>query len=149
MVFLGVPRRRNFVVHPAAKDHPSVLHMVSRRSLTCNFLWMFCIYELENCDPFEVSSHFCPQNQNNTKTMSQITCQRKDRQLGRTIKHTSKRNRHRDVVLLHRELYLNLNRHIRHGRALASDIHRTWEWCTQKTSRLKTKGGMSWEALVF
>ena len=50
--------------------------------------------------------------------MSQITNQRKDETLGYSIKHLSKRNRHTDVLLLHRELHLNLNRHIRHGRAL-------------------------------
>ena len=50
--------------------------------------------------------------------MLQITCQRKHKILGHSIKHPSSGNRHKDVVLLHRELYLNLNRHIRHGRAL-------------------------------
>ena len=50
--------------------------------------------------------------------MSQITCQRKDKTLRHSIKHPSKRKRHTDIVLLQRELYLNLNRHIRHGRAL-------------------------------
>ena len=50
--------------------------------------------------------------------MPHIKWQREDKTLGQSIKHTLKRNRHVDVVLLHRELYLNLNRHIRHGRAL-------------------------------
>ena len=50
--------------------------------------------------------------------MSQITCQRKDKTLRHSIKHPSKRKRHTDIVLLQRELYLNLNRHIRHGRVL-------------------------------
>ena len=50
--------------------------------------------------------------------MYQITCQRKDKTLSHSIKHLSKGNRHTDVVLLHRELYLNLNQHIRHGRKL-------------------------------
>ena len=35
---VGVPGCRNFVVYLEDKDHPSVLHMVSRRALACNFL---------------------------------------------------------------------------------------------------------------
>ena len=50
--------------------------------------------------------------------MSQITCQCKEKTLGHSIKHPSKSNRNTDVVALHRELHLNLNRDIRHGRAL-------------------------------
>ena len=36
------------------------------------------------------SSHFCPQNQNNAKNVSQITYHRKDKTLDHSIKHTSK-----------------------------------------------------------
>ena len=69
--------------------------------------------------------------------MSKITCQRKDKTLGHSIKHPSKRNRYMVVVLLHRELYLNLNR-IRHGRALAntgiqSRIHKIPAGVRQRT----------------
>ena len=49
--------------------------------------------------------------------MSQITIQGKDKRLGHSVTHPSK-NRNKDVALLHHKLYLNLNRHIRHGRAL-------------------------------
>ena len=52
--------------------------------------------------------------------MSQITCQCKDKLLSHFITHPSKRSRHKDVVLLHRELYLYLNRCILHGRALTN-----------------------------
>ena len=54
--------------------------------------------------------------------MSQITCQHKDKTLGHSLKHPSKRSRHTYVVLLHRKLYLNLNRHIRHCRALTNIV---------------------------
>ena len=50
--------------------------------------------------------------------MPDITCQHKDNTLGHSMKRPSKRNRHIYVVLLHRELYLHLNRQIRQGRAL-------------------------------
>ena len=65
--------------------------------------------------------------------MSQIACQRKDKTLD--IKHPSKRNRHTGAVLLHRELYFNLNRH---GRALTnigfwSRVHKTPTGVRQKT----------------
>ena len=52
--------------------------------------------------------------------MSQITCQCKEKLLSHFITHLSKRSRHKDVVLLHRELYLYLNRCILHGRALTN-----------------------------
>ena len=48
-------------------------------------------------------------------------CMPAERQdLGHSTKYPSKRNRHTDVVLLHRELYLNMNRHIRQGRGLTN-----------------------------
>ena len=50
--------------------------------------------------------------------MFQVTYQLKDKTLKHSTKHPSKGNRHTDVVVLHRELHFNLNRHIRHGRAL-------------------------------
>ena len=119
MVQLGVPGCRSFVVYPTDKDHPNALHMVSRRALAYNFLYIsFCMDEIENVKHIVVSSHFFPQNQNNAKNTSQIACQHKDKTLGHSIKHPLKRNRHTDVVLLHRELHVNLNRHIRHGSAL-------------------------------
>ena len=49
--------------------------------------------------------------------MSPFTCQHKDKTFRHYIKHPSRRNRYTDVVLLHRELYLNLNRHTQQGRA--------------------------------
>ena len=42
--------------------------------------------------------------------------------IGSFHKASVKRNRHTDVVLLHCELHLNLNRHIRHGGALKKNI---------------------------
>ena len=49
VVRLGVPRCRNFVVYPTDKYHPSVLHMVSKRTLAYNFLYIFfCMNEIEN-----------------------------------------------------------------------------------------------------
>ena len=50
--------------------------------------------------------------------MSQLAYQSKEKTKDHYIRHPSKKNRHTDVVLLHRELHLNLNRHIRNGRAL-------------------------------
>ena len=95
--------------------------MVSRRTLACNFLWtFFCMNDIENVEPIMVSSYFCPQNQNNAKNMSQIICQREGMTMGHSVKHPSKWNKHTDIVLLHRDFYLNLNRHIRHGRALTN-----------------------------
>ena len=52
--------------------------------------------------------------------MSRIPCQRKYKKLGHSIKHPSKGNGHTDFVLLQRKLYLALNWHIRHGRALTN-----------------------------
>ena len=73
MVRLGVPRCRNFVVYPTNKDHPSVLHMVSRRTPAYNFLYIsFYMNEIDNVKHIVVSSHFCPQNQNNGKNMIEI-----------------------------------------------------------------------------
>ena len=52
--------------------------------------------------------------------MSHITCQHRDKTLGNSIKHPTKRKRHVDDVLLYPELSLNLNRHIWHGRAVTN-----------------------------
>ena len=80
----------------------------------CNILWCHHIFALK----IKIMQN-----------MSQVTCQGKDTTLGHSIKHPSKRNMHTVVILLHRELYLNLNRHIQHGRALTntglwSSIHK-------------------------
>ena len=69
--------------------------------------------------------------------MSQTTYLSKNKTLGHSIEHSSKRNRHTDVVLLHRKLHLNLNRHIRHGRAsknigLWSRVHKVPTGVRQK-----------------
>ena len=50
--------------------------------------------------------------------MSQIICQRKDKTLDHYIKHPSKGSMHTDVILLHRKLCPNLNRHVGHSMAL-------------------------------
>ena len=70
--------------------------------------------------------------------MSQIACQSKNKTLVHSIKHPSKKNGHTDVVLFHHELYLNLNSHIRHGRALKnielwSRVHKIPTGVRQKT----------------
>ena len=75
--------------------------------------------------------------------MSHITCQDKDKTLGHSIKHRSKRKRNIDVVLLHPELCLNLNRHIRHGTTLTniglwSRVHKIPTGVRQKAECLWT-----------
>ena len=129
VAFLSAPRCRNFVVYPADKDHPSVLHMVGRRALVCNYLFIsFCMNEIEGVEHFVMSSHFFSQNQHNAKIVPfYMPAQRQDK--CHSIKHPSKMNRHIHSVLLHRELHLNLNRHVRHGRVLTniglwSRVHR-------------------------
>ena len=52
--------------------------------------------------------------------MSHITCQHQDNTLGHAIKHPSKRNSHMTLFYYIRNFTFNLNRHIRHGRALTS-----------------------------
>ena len=79
--------------------------------------------------------------------MSQITSQRKDKTLGHSIKHPSERNRHTVIVLLHRELCLNLNRHIRHGRALTntglgSPIHKIPKGVRQQAESPEKPGSL-------
>ena len=67
----GAPRCaqvQKFRVYPTDKDYPSVLHMVSKRTLAYKFLYSsFCMNEIENVKHVVVSSHFFPQNQNNEK----------------------------------------------------------------------------------
>ena len=76
---VGVPRCKIFVVYPAVKDYPSVLHMVIRRALACNFLQIsFCVNEIENVEGIVGSSHFYPQNQNKKYVPTCIPEQRKD-----------------------------------------------------------------------
>ena len=63
-----------------------------------------------------------------------------------SIKHPSKRHRNTDVVLLHRELHLNLSLHIRHaGHWKTSDFGVVYTRYQQR----QTKDGMSREALVL
>ena len=64
--------------------------------------------------------------------MSHSTCKQKGKTLGHSTKHPAKRNRRIDVVLLHRERYLNLNRHIRHGRVLTITNTGLWSHVQKK-----------------
>ena len=75
--------------------------------------------EIESVEHFVASSHVSLKI-TTMQNLSRFTCQHKDKTLGHSIKHLSKRNRSIDVVLLHSELYLNLNRHTRHGRVLTN-----------------------------
>ena len=52
-----------------------------------------------------------------------------------------------NVVLLHRELYLNLNRQIRQGRALTNIGF--WSRIQKILTEVRKKGGMYWEALLL
>ena len=79
--------------------------------------------------------------------MSQITCQHEDETLDHSVKHPSQRNRHKDVVLLQRELQLDLNRHIRHGRALKNIGH--WSRVHKIPTGVRQKAGCRGKSWSF